>query len=117
MFAADFVEGPFPEHYEPVESPVDNALHLGVGSNPMVTVFTGGLDPLGDVNSYPYVALTYRLTEHFHFWTKHVKTNTMLQSSFFVEVPKGLAEEKGIVNGKGAILAFIFLPFSYIISK
>ncbi len=99
LFAADFVEGPFPEHYEPVESPVDNALHLGVGSNPMATVFTGGLDPLGDVNSYPYVALTYRLTEHFHFWTKHVKTNTMLQSSFFVEVPKGLAEEKGIVNG------------------
>ena len=99
LFAADFVEGPFPEHYEPVESPVDNALHLGVGSNPMATVFTGGLDPLGDVNSYPYVALTYRLTEHFHFWTKHVKTNTMLQSSFFVEVPNGLAEEKGIVNG------------------
>ena len=25
LYAADFVEGPFPEHYEPVESPVENA--------------------------------------------------------------------------------------------
>jgi formate dehydrogenase major subunit len=99
LFAPDFVEGPFPEHYEPAESPVANALHPDVGMNPLATVFHGELDPLGSPEEYPFVALTYRLTEHFHYWTKHVKTNSLLQSSFFVEVPEALALEKGIASG------------------
>jgi formate dehydrogenase major subunit len=99
LFTPDFAEGPFPEHYEPVESPVANALHPEVGSNPVATVFRGELDPLGTPEQYPYVALTYRLTEHFHYWTKHVETNSLLQSSFFVEVPEELAREKGIQSG------------------
>ena len=57
------------------------------------------LDSLGTAEDYPYVALTYRLTEHFHYWTKHVKTNALLQSSFFVEIPEPLANEKGIRSG------------------
>ncbi len=99
LFTPDFAEGPFPEHYEPVESPVANALHPEVGSNPMATIFRGELDALGKVEQYPYVALTYRLTEHFHYWTKHVETNSLLQSDFFVEVPEALAREKGIRSG------------------
>jgi formate dehydrogenase major subunit len=99
LFAPDFAEGPFPEHYEPVESPVANALHPDVGSNPVATIFRSGLDPLGSAERYPYVALTYRLTEHFHYWTKHVETNSLLQSSFFIEVPEALAREKGIESG------------------
>jgi formate dehydrogenase major subunit len=99
LFTPDFAEGPFPEHYEPLESPVENALHPGVGSNPLATVFRGEKDPLGTVQEYPYVALTYRLTEHFHYWTKHVETNSILQSRFFVEVPEALAREKGIRSG------------------
>ena len=99
LFAPDFVEGPFPEHYEPAESPVRNAMHPTVGTNPLATIFTGEHDALGSSEDYPYVALTYRLTEHFHFWTKHIKTNSMLQSSFFVELPEALAAEKGIKNG------------------
>jgi formate dehydrogenase major subunit len=99
LFTPDFAEGPFPEHYEPVESPVANALHPEVGSNPLATVFRGELDPLGSPEQYPYVALTYRLTEHFHYWTKHVETNSLLQPNFFVEVPEALAREKGIDSG------------------
>lgn len=99
LFAADFAEGPFPEHYEPAESPVLNPMHPAVSSNPLATVFHGPLDPLGSSENYPYVALTYRLTEHFHYWTKHIESNVMLQSSFFVEVPEGLAREKEIRNG------------------
>ena len=99
LFTPDFAEGPFPEHYEPVESPVANSLHPNVGSNPLATVFRGEHDPLGTPERYPYVALTYRLTEHFHYWTKHVETNSLLQSSFFVEVPEALAREKGIASG------------------
>jgi formate dehydrogenase major subunit len=99
LFAADFVEGPFPEHYEPAESPVENALHPAVGFNPLAIVFKGDLDRLGSADRYPYVALTYRLTEHFHYWTKHVASSSELQPAFFVEVPEELALEKAIGTG------------------
>ena len=99
LFASDFVEGPFPEHYEPAESPVENLLHPEVGSNPAMKVFSSDLDSLGDAAQYPYVAITYRLTEHFHYWTKHISAASELQSNFFVELPAELADEKNISSG------------------
>ena len=99
LFAPDFAEGPFPEHYEPAESPVENLLHPNVGDNPAALKFSSDLDPLGNAEQYPYVAITYRLTEHFHFWTKHVSATSELQSTFFVELPQALADEKGIASG------------------
>ena len=44
-------------------------------------------------------ATTYRLTEHFHFWTKHVQINAILQPEEFVEIGEALAKEKGIAQG------------------
>ena len=99
LFAPDFVEGPFPEHYEPVESPVENVLHPKVGSNPAAKIFTSDLDKLGTAAEFPYVGTTYRLTEHFHYWTKHIAGPSELQPHFFVEVPEALATEKGIRSG------------------
>jgi len=43
--------------------------------------------------------VTYRLTEHFHYWTKHNRVNAMLQPEFFVEISEELAKEKGITKG------------------
>ena len=99
FFTNDFVEGPFPEHYEPVESPVENSLHPEVNSNPMATIFHAPMDKLGLSKDFPYVGITYRLTEHFHYWTKNVASSAQLQSNFFVEVPDGLAKEKNIASG------------------
>lgn len=99
LYAADLVEGPFPEHYEPAESPVRNPLHRDVSSNPLAPTFHSDLDKFGDVKDFPYVAITYRLTEHFHYWTKHVASGSELQSNFFVEVPEELAREKNIRGG------------------
>jgi formate dehydrogenase major subunit len=99
LFTPDFAEGPFPEHYEPAESPVENPLHPEVSFNPAAKVFSGDGDRLGSAKEFPYVGVTYRLTEHFHYWTKHVSSNSQLQTHFFVEVPEGLANEKGIRNG------------------
>jgi formate dehydrogenase major subunit len=98
LFAADFAEGPFPEHYEPAESPVLNPMHPEVSSNPAAKIYASDLDNLGDVSEFPYVAITYRLTEHFHYWTKHVTASSQLQSTFFVEVPAELAAEKNIAS-------------------
>ena len=98
LFATDFAEGPFPEHYEPAESPVANPMHPAVSGNPAVKIYASDLDQLGDPKQFPYVAITYRLTEHFHYWTKHITANSELQSTFFVEMSAELAAEKGIAN-------------------
>jgi formate dehydrogenase major subunit len=99
FFAADLAEGPFPEHYEPAESPVANPLHPRVSFNPVAKVFTSTADSLGKPEKYPYVGVTYRLTEHFHYWTKHTAGSSQLQTNFFVEVPEELAKAKGIRPG------------------
>jgi formate dehydrogenase major subunit len=102
LYAPSLNDGPFPEHYEPVESPVANALHPGVSSNPVALKFGSDKDPFGKPEQFPYAATTYRLTEHFHYWTKHQAGGVLneLQPGFFVEIPEKLASQKGIGNGE-----------------
>jgi formate dehydrogenase major subunit len=96
-------EGPFPEHYEPFETPVGmNPLHPKnptATSNPAARVYKGDMDVFGTAKEFPYVCTTYRLTEHHHFWTKNVQSNAITQPEQFVEVGEELAKEKGIRNG------------------
>ena len=100
LFALDqMVEGPFPEHYEPFESPVTNILHPKVPTNPAARVFADDRAAFGVAPDFPYVATTYRLTEHFHFWTKHALINAILQPEEFIEIGEVLAKEKGIAQG------------------
>jgi formate dehydrogenase major subunit len=92
-------DGPFPAHYEPFESPIANPLAPKVRGNPAARVFKDDLAQFGDADKFPYAATSYRLTEHFHFWTKHVWVNAVLQPEFFVEISEQLAKEKGIAPG------------------
>jgi formate dehydrogenase major subunit len=93
-----FADGPWSEHYEPAESPVANPLHPEHSSNPAVRPFGTAFDVLGTADQFPIVCTTYRLTEHFHYWTKNNPYNMQLQPEFFVEIPEELAREKGIAN-------------------
>jgi formate dehydrogenase major subunit len=100
LFARNtMAEGPFPEHYEPFESPAPNVLHPNVHSNPAARVFADDRAAFGSSADFPYVATTYRLTEHFHFWTKHALINAILQPEEFIEIGESLAKEKGIEQG------------------
>jgi formate dehydrogenase major subunit len=92
------VEGPWSEHYEPAESPVANPLHPSQSANPAAHHFSTPFDVLGTAEEYPIVCTTYRLTEHFHFWTKNNQYAMQLQPEFFVEIPEQLAQEQGIAN-------------------
>ena len=96
-------EGPLPEHYEPVESPLENnPLHPDnplARYNPAVRVFKDDWKRMGKPKEYPYTATSYRLTEHFHYWTKNVLTSAIIQPQQFVEIGEELAKEKGIVDG------------------
>ena len=101
LFAREqMVDGPFPEHYEPFESPVPNVLHPQVQSNPAARVFADDRKMFGDVSEFPYVATTYRLTEHFHFWTKHALINAILQPQEFVEVGENFRQGEGHRPGR-----------------
>lgn len=92
-------DGPFPVHYEPFESPQVNILSPKIRGNPAARIFPRDLADLGTSADFPYAATSYRLTEHFHFWTKHNRINAILQPQFFVEISEQLAAEKGIAKG------------------
>ncbi len=104
LFAPErMVDGPMPEHYEPFETPLDgNPMHPNnpqAVSNPAARVYPGDLESFAKAKDFPYVATTYRLVEHFHFWTKHSLLNAITQPQQFVEIGEELAREKGIANG------------------
>ncbi len=100
LFAPALNEGPFPEHYEPFETPIGtNPLHPKVVSNPVARVFKGDLESFGKADEFPFAATTYRLTEHMHFWTKNVQSNAIVQPQQFIEIGEKLAKAKGISNG------------------
>jgi anaerobic selenocysteine-containing dehydrogenase len=101
LFSAALSDGPFPEHYEAVEAPVVNLLHPKVNGNPVSKRFSSDKDVYGKKEDFPIIGTSYRLTEHFHYWTRHQRNGVLneLQPGFFVEIPEGLAQEKGIVNG------------------
>ena len=98
---AGLADGPFPEHYEPFESPIANPLHANQSNNPVVKKFKTPLDKfatLGD--EFNIVCTTYRLTEHYHYWTKNNPMNVELVPEPFVELPEELASEMGIAGGQ-----------------
>jgi formate dehydrogenase major subunit len=97
---AAFADGPFPEHYEPVESPVANPLHPKQSNNPVAKKFKSDMDKLGTADEFNIVCTTYRLTEHYHYWTKNNPMNVQLVPEPFVEVPAQLADEMGITGGE-----------------
>jgi len=101
LFAPTLEDGPFPEHYEAIEAPILNPLHPDTTSNPVSKRFSSDKDVYGSREEFPIVCTTYRLTEHFHYWTQrqHEGRLNLLQPGFFVEIPEGLAREKGIANG------------------
>jgi formate dehydrogenase-N alpha subunit len=97
---AAFAEGPFPEHYEPFESPIANPLHPNHSTNPVVKPYKTPEDKLGTVeDGYDVVCTTYRLTEHYHYWTKNNPMNVQLVPEPFVEIPEELAKERGFKGG------------------
>ncbi len=102
LFSAALNDGPFPEHYEAIESAVENQLHPKVESNPASKKFSSDKDQYGDRKDYPVACTTYRLTEHFHYWTAHQHGGRLnqLQPGFFFEVPEGLAKSLGVANGQ-----------------
>jgi len=103
IFGAGLSDGPFPTHYEPIESPFPNVLYKKVRFNPVARISDTPLDKLilGADPKYPYVATTYRVTEHWQtgVMTRHTDWLLELEPQMFVEISKELARKLGIKSG------------------
>jgi formate dehydrogenase major subunit len=98
-------DGPFPEFYEPIESPIANLLHPNQSTNPVVKKYKTDMDKYGTVEQgFNVICTTYRLTEHYHYWTKNNPMNVQLVPEPFVEVPHELAAQLGISGGEKVVV-------------
>ena len=101
-------DGPLPAHYEPLESPVANALYpreTNPAADPKIRPDNAYADSPGDPN-YPHVLTTYRLTEHHTAggMTRTLSHLAELQPELFCEISPELAREIGVDNGSPVII-------------
>jgi anaerobic selenocysteine-containing dehydrogenase len=99
-------EGPFPEHYEPYESPVTNSFS-SVQLNPATKFGEKEFMAQGDREKYPVIATTYRVSEHWQAgaMTRNLPWLSELVAHMFVEISEELAKEKGINNKDKIIIS------------
>lgn len=102
LFGMGMVDGPFPEHYEPWESPVSNPMS-STQSNPLLKAWE---QQAGLRDQYPVLATTYRLVEHMHTGTMTRNSPWLVeaQPQMCVELSAELAAEKGIASGDWVVI-------------
>ena len=95
-------DGPLPEMYEPVESPVDNLLHPKVRTNPTLKYpRVPSRQPIGTSDKFPYVLMTSTVAEH---WcggstTRNIPWLNELVPEPMVEIPVSLGKKLGVKSG------------------
>ncbi len=101
---ASFKDGPFPEHYEPWESPVENLMN-SQPFNPASKVWEP--DKQGKVEQYPFIGTTYRVVEHWQTGalTRNLPWLAELMPNMFVEISEELGKLRGIGNGEKVIVS------------
>ncbi len=103
VFGPGLADGPFPEHYEPMECPVEKNFMNPQRVNPTAPVFGTDADIYATCDpKFPFVCTTYRVVEH---WQTGLMTRPQpwlleLQPRMFVELSEELAQLRGIQNGE-----------------
>lgn len=107
LFGPGLKDGPFPEHYEPMECPVGKNLLGSQLHNPAAAVYRSDKDIIKACDPrFPFVGTTYRVTEH---WQTGVLTRWLpwlieAEPQIFVEMSEQLAKLKGIANGEMVVV-------------
>jgi formate dehydrogenase major subunit len=107
VFGPGRADGPFPEHYEPLECPIEKNLMSGQFVNPTIKEFGTAADARATCDPrYPIVGTTYRVTEH---WQTGLMTRWQpwlleAQPQQFCEMSEELAKLKGVKNGDRVIV-------------
>ena len=108
VFGPGRADGPFPEHYEPLECPVEKNLFSSQMINPVAKVYASKADPHFTCDPrYPFVGTTYRVTEH---WQTGLLTRWQpwlleCEPQLFVEMSLELAKLRGINNGDMCVVS------------
>jgi formate dehydrogenase major subunit len=95
-------DGPLPEMYEPVESPVENVLHPNVKQNPVLKYpRIKSYHSIGTVTDFSYVLMTSTVAEH---WcggssTRNIPWLNELVPEPMLELPESLAGKLGVKTG------------------
>jgi len=95
-------DGPLPEMYEPVESPVENILHPKVKHNPVLKYpRIKSYQAIGTVAEFPYVLMTSTVAEH---WcggssTRNIPWLNELVPEPVIEMPEVLARKLKVKTG------------------
>jgi formate dehydrogenase major subunit len=107
LFGPGLADGPFSEHYEPMECPVEKNLLSSQRVNPVAPTYATDKDIYKSCDpKYPFVGSTYRVCEH---WQSGVMTRWQpwlieAQPQIFVEMSHELAKLRGIKNGDKVIV-------------
>ena len=108
LYGTGRLDGPFPEHYEPAETPLARHPFSGQLSSPVYKFHDSEMDKFAKAADprYPIVLTTYSLTEH---WcgggeTRNVPNLLEAEPQLYIEMSHELAKEKGIANGDGVII-------------
>ncbi len=107
LFGPGLKDGPFPEHYEPLECPVEKNPFSAQLNNPVAVSFTTSKDAIKTCDPrFPFVCTTYRVTEH---WQTGVLTRWLpwlieAEPQMFVEMSEELAKNRNIQNGEKVIV-------------
>ncbi len=95
-------DGPLPEMYEPVESPVENVLHPKVACNPTLKYpRVASHQPIGKASEFPYVLMTSTVAEH---WcagstTRNIPWLNELVPEPMIELPESLGQKLAVKSG------------------
>jgi formate dehydrogenase major subunit len=107
IFGPGRKDGPLPEHYEPIECPVEKNMLSPQFTNPVAATYKTDKDVYITCDPrYPFVATTYRVTEH---WQTGVLTRWQpwlleAEPQLFLEMSEQLAGLKEIKNGEKVIV-------------
>jgi len=107
VFGPGRADGPFSEHYEPIECPVEKNPLSSQLVSPVAPLYSTKMDIYKSCDpKYPIVGTTYRVCEH---WQTGVMTRWQpwlleAEPQLFVEMSKELAKLKGIKNGDKVVV-------------
>ncbi len=108
LFGPGRADGPFPEHYEPVETPLKSHPFSKQLCSPVYKFFEEDMKKVAEPADpkYPIVLTTYSMTEHWCGGGETRNTPNLLEAEpqLYVEMSHELAKEKGIKNGDGVLL-------------
>jgi formate dehydrogenase major subunit len=108
LFGPGLAEGPFPEHYEALECPLEENMMSKQRINPTIKLFGDKEDAFFSCDMrFPFVASTYRVSEHWQtgVMTRHEPWLLEMQPQMFVEISEELGKEKNIRNGEKVMVS------------